>query len=164
MAADPRIRASDDDRDRVASLLREHYAAGRLTMEEFNERLDLAYAARTLGELDELLSDLPSIDIYRLPDASLPWYRGPASGHGSHFAIARLAGQDSLRGGRSISWRGVAGAWLAVSLICAVVWALGRTGSPWLAWLVAWPWVAVLLGLSLPEPGRRHACGGTRRR
>ena len=37
MAADPRIRASDEDRDRVVSLLREHHAAGRLTAEEFNE-------------------------------------------------------------------------------------------------------------------------------
>ena len=42
MVADPRIRASDDDRDRTASLLREHHAAGRLTPEEFNERLESA--------------------------------------------------------------------------------------------------------------------------
>ena len=51
MASDPRIRASDADRDRTAALLREHHAAGRLTAEEFNERLDKAYAAKTLGEL-----------------------------------------------------------------------------------------------------------------
>ena len=69
MAYDPKIRASDDDRDRTASLLREHHAAGRLTPEEFSERLDKAFAARTVGELDELLTDLPSIDLYRLPDA-----------------------------------------------------------------------------------------------
>ena len=72
MAGDPRIRASDDDRERTVSLLREHHAAGRLTLDEFNERLDKAYAAKTLGELDELMSDLPAIDLYRLPDASLP--------------------------------------------------------------------------------------------
>jgi hypothetical protein len=68
---DPRIRASDVDRDRVASLLREHHAAGRLTAEEFHERMDHALEARTLGELDELLADLPAIDLYQLPDASL---------------------------------------------------------------------------------------------
>ena len=45
MPGDPRIRASDADRDRVASLLREHHAAGRLTAEEFNERLDKVYEA-----------------------------------------------------------------------------------------------------------------------
>ena len=49
MASDPRIRASDADRDRTAALLREHHAAGRLTAEEFNERLDKAYAAEDPG-------------------------------------------------------------------------------------------------------------------
>ena len=59
MASDPKIRASDADRDRAAAALREHLAAGRLTAEEFDERLDKAYAAKTLGELDDLMADLP---------------------------------------------------------------------------------------------------------
>ena len=71
MPGDPRIRASDADRDRVAALLREHHAAGRLTAEEFHERMEQALDATTLGELDELLTDLPAIDLYQLPDASL---------------------------------------------------------------------------------------------
>jgi len=71
MSRDPRIRASDDDRDRTASLLREHHAVGRLTAEEFSERLDQVYQARTLGELDALLADLPAIDLYQLPSASI---------------------------------------------------------------------------------------------
>jgi hypothetical protein len=71
MPSDPKIRASDADRDRTAALLREHLAAGRLTAEEFHERLDLAYEARTLGQLDELLADLPGIDLYELPEAKL---------------------------------------------------------------------------------------------
>jgi hypothetical protein len=71
MPSDPKIRASDADRDRTAALLREHLAAGRLTAEEYQERLDLAYAAKTLGQLDELLADLPGIDLYELPDAKL---------------------------------------------------------------------------------------------
>jgi hypothetical protein len=85
MPSDPKIRASDADRDRTAALLREHLAAGRLTPEEFHERLDLAYAAKTLGQLDELMADLPGIDLYELPeaklrrarsgDAPLPWQR-----------------------------------------------------------------------------------------
>jgi len=75
-----RIRASDADRDRVVALLQEHHAAGRLTAEEFSERIDAALRARTLGELDELLADLPHIDLkrYTLPDASL--HRPPAQG------------------------------------------------------------------------------------
>jgi len=42
----------------VATLLREHHAAGRLTAEEFHERMDRALEARTLGELDELMDTL----------------------------------------------------------------------------------------------------------
>jgi hypothetical protein len=72
VAGDPRIRASDADRDRVTALLREHHAAGRLTAEEFGDRMDRALDAKTLGELDELLADLPAIDLYQLPDA---WIR-----------------------------------------------------------------------------------------
>jgi hypothetical protein len=71
MPSDPKLRASDADRERTAALLREHLAAGRLTAEEFQERLDAAYAAKTLGQLDELLADLPAIDLYELPDATL---------------------------------------------------------------------------------------------
>jgi hypothetical protein len=71
MPGDPRIRASDADRDRAATLLREHHAEGRLTAEEFRDRLDRAFAAKTLGDLDELLADLPAIDLYRLPAAGI---------------------------------------------------------------------------------------------
>jgi hypothetical protein len=74
MASDSsRIRASDADRDQVAALLQEHHAEGRLTAEEFSERLDAALHARTLGELDELLADLPHVDRrrYQLPDAGI---------------------------------------------------------------------------------------------
>jgi hypothetical protein len=69
--SDPRIRASDADRDRTAALLREHHAVGRLTAEEFTDRLEKALVAKTRGELNELLADLPSIDLYDLPDAAM---------------------------------------------------------------------------------------------
>lgn len=71
MPGDPKIRASDADRERVATLLREHHAEGRLTAEEFNERLDAAFAAKTVGDLESLLADLPAIDLYRLPAAGI---------------------------------------------------------------------------------------------
>ena len=54
MPGDPRLRASDTDRERTAELLREHHAVGRLTAEEFNARLEKVFTARTHGELDEL--------------------------------------------------------------------------------------------------------------
>ena len=60
MASDHMIRASDQDRDVVVSALREAFTAGRLTLEEFDERMTAAYASRTWGELRKLTDDLPS--------------------------------------------------------------------------------------------------------
>jgi hypothetical protein len=54
------LRASHEDRDRVVELLRVSAGDGRLTAEELDERLELAMAARTYGELAKLISDLPA--------------------------------------------------------------------------------------------------------
>jgi hypothetical protein len=56
---DRSLRASDHDRDAVADVLREQHLAGRLATDEFQERLDRCYAAKTYGDLDELVADLP---------------------------------------------------------------------------------------------------------
>ncbi len=144
-ASDPRIRASDDDRERVAALLREHHAAGRLTVEEFNERLDKAYAAKTLGDLDELMEDLPAIDLYRLPDASLPRsYRRQVPGAGSYLEAA--GGTLARRHGRfSPAWTAAWGSWFTVTLVCFVIWAMSGAGYLWPLW-IAGPWGAIMLG------------------
>ena len=55
-----RLRASDADRDRAASVLNEALAEGRLTAEEHSERLDSIYAAKTHADLVPLLDDLPA--------------------------------------------------------------------------------------------------------
>jgi Domain of unknown function (DUF1707)/Cell wall-active antibiotics response 4TMS YvqF len=52
------LRASDSDRDRVVALLGEALADGRLIHEEYSERMPIALAARTLGELADLTTDL----------------------------------------------------------------------------------------------------------
>jgi hypothetical protein len=52
-------RAGDAERNRTAELLKEAHAAGYLTLEETDERLGAALAARTRGELDRLVADLP---------------------------------------------------------------------------------------------------------
>jgi Domain of unknown function (DUF1707) len=52
-------RVGDADRNRTADLLKEAHAAGYLTLEEADERLGTALAARTRGELDRLVADLP---------------------------------------------------------------------------------------------------------
>ncbi|RKE20922.1 DUF1707 domain-containing protein [Streptomyces sp. TLI_171] len=54
------LRASDADRERIAELLRDAYAEGRLTVDEHAERIEAAYTARTFGELEPLTRDLPS--------------------------------------------------------------------------------------------------------
>jgi hypothetical protein len=53
------LRASDADRDHVAQLLGQAFAEGRLSTDEHTERLEAVYAAKTLGELRPLVSDLP---------------------------------------------------------------------------------------------------------
>ncbi|MFJ8074714.1 DUF1707 domain-containing protein [Streptomyces sp. NPDC096176] len=55
----PQMRASDAERERVAERLRDAVAEGRLDMDEFEQRLDAAYTARTHGELEPLVRDLP---------------------------------------------------------------------------------------------------------
>ena len=53
------VRASDEDRERVVALLRHHRTAGRLSVDELDQRIEQALAARTLGELATLTRDLP---------------------------------------------------------------------------------------------------------
>lgn len=60
-AQDANLRASDEQRERAAQDIRDHFAAGRLTDDELSERLELAYSARTQGELSGLLADLPKL-------------------------------------------------------------------------------------------------------
>ena len=136
MSGYPGIRASDEDRSRTAAALGEHYAAGRLTLEEFQERLDKVYAATTLGELDRLMADLPGTDLGRLPQRRAP---GPVL---------------VPAGGSVLAWRAAWRFWLAVSIVAFVVWLLGgASGGPWFLW------VAVPLGLLLL---RRWIAGGPR--
>jgi DNA-binding PadR family transcriptional regulator len=59
-AIDDRIRTSDADRDRVTARLRDHYAEGRLTHAELDERMTAALTARTFGDLREIMADLPA--------------------------------------------------------------------------------------------------------
>ena len=58
---DPRIRASDADRELTVERMREQVGTGRLTLEEFSERTAEAYRARTIGELAALTRDLPAL-------------------------------------------------------------------------------------------------------
>jgi len=82
---DDRIRASDADRERVTARLRDHYAEGRLTSEELDERTSAALNAKTFGDLRRVMADLPGPPLMPQGAASLqpsgtPWLarrRGP---------------------------------------------------------------------------------------
>jgi len=134
MPGDPRLRASDADRERTSSLLREHHAVGRLTAEEFEERLDRVFAAKTLGDLDALLADLPAIDLYQLPSAGIRPARRGGSG-------LRQRADDSLLPARAIPWiTWATGSALLVALWVGVGILVG--GAAWIPWfmLVIVPW------------------------
>src|SRR3954453_3472186 len=53
------LRASDTERERVVAFLREHALLGRLTDDELEDRIGLAYASVTVGDLEKLIADLP---------------------------------------------------------------------------------------------------------
>ncbi len=59
MATGYNVRVGDADREAIAAQLREHYADGRLTLDELNERLDQTFAAKTKADLDTVMRDLP---------------------------------------------------------------------------------------------------------
>jgi hypothetical protein len=149
------MRAADADRQQVADQLRTALEEGRLDLAEFDERLRDAYAAKTYGDLDRLLTDLPNAaPVVPAPPAVPPAAIGP-------------------RDGLTRTWLGhVWGPWIKTLVFFTLIWALGWIFSSepvfyWPVWIVA-PWGIVLLvrtigGLGSGEP-RRHALEAEHRR
>ncbi len=65
MARRATLKASDADRDQIAERLRKATAEGRLLAEELEERLEATFSARTYGELDAVVADLPGVTARR---------------------------------------------------------------------------------------------------
>src|SRR5688500_15480168 len=81
MTTGEELRIGDAERDETMAALREHYAQGRLTREELDERLDLALTARTAGDLSRVTADLPG-EAYGRRQAEVYGYRATeAYGH-----------------------------------------------------------------------------------
>ncbi|WP_369183234.1 DUF1707 domain-containing protein [Streptomyces sp. Y1] len=104
--AEADLRVSDADRERVAELLRDAYAEGRLDAEEHAERIEAAYRAKTFGELAPLTRDLPthrplSFEKQAAPaSAPRPGPRLPPARHEAPSMVAIFGGAS--RKGR---WR-----------------------------------------------------------
>src|SRR5918997_376025 len=120
-AQDPALRVSDREREDVVALLREHGAAGRLDVEELEERVGAAYAAKTRGDLTTLLRDLPGEPRRRAPSPA------PLTAHGGH------------------GWP----AFVTVTLVLVVIWATSGAGHFWPGWVMLW-WGLALVAKTAP--------------
>lgn len=128
----PSIRTSDAERDRVARLLQEHFAQGRLDHEEFTERLGRAYKAKTADDLARVTTDFPETD--------------PAEkGHTARFDTGVAAPPLRLRDpALMVPW------WLygGVNILCFTIWLIlyltTDASYPWFLWVLA-PWGILML-------------------
>jgi hypothetical protein len=108
------VRIGDDDRNRIVDALRTHLGAGRLTLDEFEERTAQALAARTVGDLVPLTADLP--DVRTRPAG--PPVRG------------RTVGAQP-RGAWDVLFRIHVAVWAVLSVFFVL---LGLVVSPWEIW------------------------------
>jgi hypothetical protein len=109
-------RASDQDREQAAEQIRDHYAAGRLSDDELDTRVQAAYHAQTTAELQQLLADLPV-----LPEVRARQERAALVERRAHLQ-RRLFQQT---GGSVIAF-----------LVCTGIWlATGAHGQFWPIWV-----------------------------
>lgn len=80
MAADDYMRIGDAEREGAVARLQDHLAAGRLSPEEFNERMGRALEARTGADLAQLFIDLPGGDVTYTPGQPVTYGSGPDLG------------------------------------------------------------------------------------
>ncbi|MFI7540210.1 DUF1707 domain-containing protein [Actinoplanes sp. NPDC049599] len=130
------MRAGDSERQQVADRLKAALDEGRLDLHEYDERLGQTYAAKTYGELDRLLTDLPGpipaqqsrVEPYQPPAAPAP---------------AAEVGQVAKPGGPPFL-----GPYGGVVVVCFVIWGVSCLASgefvyPWPLWLL----IPLILGL-----------------
>ena len=83
------MRASSADRERAVDVLKAGFTEGRLTQDEYNDRMGRAYAARTYGDLAALTADLPA-GAFPVPAWPVPAYQPPPPSGTNSLAIASM--------------------------------------------------------------------------
>jgi Domain of unknown function (DUF1707)/2TM domain len=140
MDSRPDIRVSDAEREEVVERLREHTAAGRLTPQELDERIDEAYAARTRGELDGVMRELP---VSAPPVADVQAARRERARRQLYASV---------------------GSYVTTNATLVIIWALTGAGSFWPIWVIAFWGIALIAqawhmlgpGGGEEEPEDRH--------
>ncbi len=126
MAPRSDMRASDSDREQVAERLRRATGDGRLFAHELEERLAAALRARTYGELDAVVADLPGGRVARRSASEL-----------SHWARPALALAIAIP--------------VVLIVVAAVVFVLSGVFAVWMTWMLVGWWI-----LGRRRPGHRN--------
>lgn len=124
------VRIGDAERDQAVSTLGDHFAAGRLTRDEFDTRVDQAMAARFDGDLKPLFADLPR-------PVSIP---APVA---AGAVPMRTAGP-------------LLALWLMPFLLVSAVVTAVALGAPWMLWMFFWVAVMAPVWGRRPHPGHYH--------
>lgn len=90
MASQNDMRVGDSEREATVNELREHFASGRLTQEEFNQRMDDAFAAKTRGDLKAVMRELPSVRPSIPAPMSSSYDSGSSGSHDSSGSRPRV--------------------------------------------------------------------------
>ena len=139
------VRVSDAERDAVLASLRTHFASGRLSLDEFNERVDETYAAKTDVELRHVLRELPAHT-----EASRSRRKPPPPDYPMHGMLRR--------------WRRPRAAlarFVCINGICIGVWAASGAGYFWPIWVLI-PTGALLLSRAIASGSPDHPDPSTR--
>lgn len=126
------MRAGDSDRQAVADKLKLALDEGRLDLAEYDERLQKAYAAKTYGDLDGLLDDLPATSV--TPRAAT----APAS--------AAASPPEPRRTGQLV--RATLGGFGGIFVVTTVIWFVSSLGSGHFGYF--WPvWILIPMAFGL---------------
>lgn len=125
------MRAGDGDRKQVADQLKSALDEGRLDLNEYDERVQRAYSAKTYGDLDGLLDDLPgTVPVQHSQIQPVPSPLAPVAG-------AEAAKVDNRQ------WMG---GYAGVVVVCTLIWLFTMVASR--HWIYPWPvWMLIPLVL-----------------